>query len=154
MASSRNRKGEGKPQWWDYSKYVRVAVGDGQCSSIVAAWWWWCPYSWVKRGAPKNKRWSTKTCIVQTIAKWLSEIAKERSVQILFFFFFFNPKEFIRISCIGRLHFTCKLIRLSKSYYAKRAVASFFKKYRLHFNRFWQLCASSKYRYFYIVWLL
>ena len=28
--------------------------------------------SWVKRGAPKNKRWSTKTYIVYTVAKWLS----------------------------------------------------------------------------------
>ena len=44
---------------------------------------------------------------------------------------FFNPKEFIRISCIsvGRLHFICKLIRLNKSYYAKQAVTSFFKSY-------------------------
>ena len=63
--------GEEKPQWWDYSKYVRVAVGGGQWSSIVADWWWWCPYSWVKRGAPKNKWQSTKKHI-HTIAKWLS----------------------------------------------------------------------------------
>ena len=29
---------EGKPQSWGYSKYVKVAVGGGQYSSIVAAW--------------------------------------------------------------------------------------------------------------------
>ena len=52
--------------------YVGVAVGGGQCSSIVAAWWWSCSYSWVKRGAQKNKRWSTKKCIEHTVAKWLS----------------------------------------------------------------------------------
>ena len=33
----------------------------------------------------KSKRWSTKTYIVHTIAKWLSLIVKESRVQICFF---------------------------------------------------------------------
>ena len=65
-------------QQWNYVK-GRENLNDGITVNMlgllsvvgIAAWRWWCPYPWVKRSAPQNKRRSSKKYI-HTTAKWLS----------------------------------------------------------------------------------